>query len=176
MQALESRYKDIREDICVVRLGPVDQLLNALMSQAKVALQLSTREGFEVKVSEALHKGTPIIATLAGGIPLQVVDGKSGYLVEVGDSDAVAKHLHDLFMDDLLYERMSSYAAKHVSDEVSTIGNALCWAYLADHMTQGKKLEPKSAWISDMARDEVGLPYREGENRLQRKKELDMTK
>ena len=36
-----------------MRLGPIDQELNALMSEAKVACQLSTREGFEVKVSEA---------------------------------------------------------------------------------------------------------------------------
>jgi len=56
MELLES-YPDIASDVCVMRVGPTDQLLNALMSQAKSALQLSTREGFEVKVSEAVHKG-----------------------------------------------------------------------------------------------------------------------
>jgi glycosyltransferase involved in cell wall biosynthesis len=54
------------------------------ISNAKVALQLSTREGFEVKVSEALHKGIPVVTTKAGGIPLQVEHGKNGYLVDPG--------------------------------------------------------------------------------------------
>lgn len=57
----------------------------ALLRQARVAWQLSIREGFEVKVTEALLKGTPVIATKAGGIPLQVRDGETGFLVEIGD-------------------------------------------------------------------------------------------
>lgn len=42
------------------------------MTNAKIALQLSSREGFEVKVSEALHAGCPVVTTCSGGIPLQV--------------------------------------------------------------------------------------------------------
>ena len=56
------------------------------MENSKFALQLSTREGVEVKVSEALHSGKPVIALRMGGIPLQIVDGKSGYLCEPGDN------------------------------------------------------------------------------------------
>jgi len=37
------------------------------MQGATVALQLSTREGFEVKVSEAVLKRVPVIASKAGG-------------------------------------------------------------------------------------------------------------
>jgi glycosyltransferase involved in cell wall biosynthesis len=56
MDTIHKYHSDIEDDIIVVRLGPSDQILNAILSLAKVALQLSTREGFEVKVSEALHK------------------------------------------------------------------------------------------------------------------------
>ncbi|KIJ34612.1 glycosyltransferase family 4 protein [Sphaerobolus stellatus SS14] len=52
-------YSAYAKDIAVMRLPPTDQLLNAAMANAKVALQLSSREGFEVKVSEALHTGRP---------------------------------------------------------------------------------------------------------------------
>ncbi|KAF2143042.1 glycosyltransferase family 4 protein [Aplosporella prunicola CBS 121167] len=168
LSQLEEKYSDIYPDVVVMRLGPTDQLLNALMSNAKVALQLSTREGFEVKVSEAVHKGIPIIATLAGGIPLQVEDGKSGFLVKPGDYRAVAKHMADLFRDQKMYERMSQYAATHVSDEVSTVGNALSWLYMADALTTGEVLSPDSRWINDMAREKAGLPYVDGEPRLPR--------
>lgn len=99
MKLLESEYPKIMHDIVVARLPPSDQLLNALLSNAKIALQLSTREGFEVKVSEAIHDGKPVVAFRTGGIPLQIVDGKSGYLVEPGDTATVAKHLFELYTD-----------------------------------------------------------------------------
>jgi glycosyltransferase involved in cell wall biosynthesis len=174
LELLETIYSDIHTDVVVMRLGPTDQLLNTLMSNAKVALQLSTREGFEVKVSEALHKGIPIIATKSGGIPLQVEHGKSGYLVKPGDSGAVAAYLNDLFTDAELYDKMSEYAATHVSDEVSTVGNALGWLYLADTLVKGEKFEPNCQWINDMAREAAGLPYEEGETRLPRNEGLNL--
>lgn len=166
--ALASTYAALRQDVIVMRLGPSDQILNALMACARVALQLSTREGFEVKVSEALHKGTPIIATQAGGIPLQVQHGKSGFLVRPGDHEAVAGYLRDLFGDDELYEGMSRFAEEHVSDEVGTVGNALGWLYLADSLTKGEVVRPDGRWVNDMAREKAGVPYREGETRLPR--------
>ncbi|KAF9893018.1 hypothetical protein FE257_012429 [Aspergillus nanangensis] len=158
----------LSDRICVVRLGPSDQVLNALMSKAKVSLQLSTREGFEVKVSEAIHKGKPVIATRAGGIPLQVVDGQNGFLVDVGDTDAVAQHLFDLCTDDELYERMHKFAIKHVCDEVSTVGNALNWLYMASTLSKGEKISPNERWINDMARAAAGQQYTATENKLKR--------
>lgn len=155
---LNELYADIKADVIVMRVGPVDQLLNVLMANAHVALQLSTREGFEVKVSEALHHGVPIIATRRGGIPLQVEHGKSGYLVDVGAHDTVAQHIHHLFTDRDAYAHMSSYAASHVSDEVSTVGNALSWLFLADELANGaRRIEPNSRWINDMARRRRGF-------------------
>jgi len=168
MSLIHDQFSQYRDDIIVVRIGPSDQVLNAIMSMSKVALQLSTREGFEVKVSEALHKGKPVIATKAGGIPLQVEHGKSGYLVARGDHDAVAKHLYDLFTDAKLYDEMSSYAKHHVSDEVHTVGNALSWLYLASSVAGGKALEPNGRWVNDMAREAAEEPYSSDEPRLPR--------
>ncbi|KAH7087375.1 trehalose phosphorylase [Paraphoma chrysanthemicola] len=177
MDTIRTHYKELEEDIIVMRVGPVDQILNALMTKAHVALQLSSREGFEVKVSEALFHGKPIIATKRGGIPLQVEHGKNGFLVESNDSTpvVVGKYLYDLFSDTALYERMSVYAKTHVSDEVSTVGNALCWFYLADMLSQGRKVEPAQRWINDMAREEAGIPYDRKEARLHRDLHLTHT-
>ncbi|KAL2860308.1 hypothetical protein BJX68DRAFT_82519 [Aspergillus pseudodeflectus] len=165
---IESFIPHLADKICIVRLGPSDQVLNAILSKAKVALQLSTREGFEVKVSEAIHKGRPVIATRAGGIPLQVIDKGNGFLVDVGDTDAVAQHLFDLCTDDELWQRMHEFALDHVCDEVSTVGNSLNWLYLASTLSKGEKIKPNERWINDMARDSSGIPYEEGEDRLKR--------
>ncbi len=55
--------------------------VNAFQSQADVVIQKSTREGFGLTVSEALWKGRPFIGGNVGGIPLQVQDGQTGFLV-----------------------------------------------------------------------------------------------
>lgn len=171
MAQLEEHYPHLIPDCSIMRLEPNDQLLNTMIANAHVVLQLSTREGFEVKVSEALHAGRPIIATSAGGIPLQVKDEINGFLVQPGDWQAVAKHLLKLFTDDELHQKMSHAAATGVSDEVGTVGNALAWFYLAAKWAEvgiSPGLHGDERWVNDMAREEAGKPYAEGENRLPR--------
>jgi trehalose synthase len=56
--------------------------VNAFQSHSDVLIQKSTREGFGLTVSEAIWKGRPFIGGRVGGIPLQVEDGVSGYLVD----------------------------------------------------------------------------------------------
>jgi glycosyltransferase involved in cell wall biosynthesis len=169
LNLIVTKYGEYANDIVVMRIPPSDQLLNALLDNAYVALQLSTREGFEVKVSEAVHAGIPIIASRTGGIPLQIVDGKSGYLCTPGDNDKVARHLFDLFTDPNLRREMSQYAKTHVSDEVGTVGNAAAWLYLAlMYCCRGEKLKPNGAWLNDMLRNECGEPYQPDEPRLPR--------
>jgi len=149
-------------------LSLTNLVLNAIMSNAKIALQLSLREGFEIKVSEALHKGIPIIACNAGGIPLQIQDGKSGFLVEVGDTDAVANHIVNLWCDKALYKKMSEYARTQVTDEVSTVGSAAAWLWMCSKLAKGEKLQMKGGWVNDYMREEAGEPYEEDEPRLPR--------
>lgn len=170
MQQIEQSCPHLAGDISVMRLEPNDQLLNTIIANAHVVLQLSTREGFEVKVSEALHAGRPVIATDAGGIPLQVKPGANGFLVEPGDWRAAAGRLAELFADEELHGRMSREARAGVSDEVGTVGNALGWYYLAAKWAEAGEggLEGNARWVNDMAREEAGFPYEPDENRLPR--------
>jgi trehalose synthase len=46
-----------------------------------VVIQKSTREGFGLTVTEGLWKARPFIGGDVGGIPLQVQDGETGFLV-----------------------------------------------------------------------------------------------
>ena len=65
--------------------------VNAFQRLSQVAVQKSIREGFGLVVSEALWKGTPVVAGNAGGIPLQMADGTGGVLVR--DVEECAKAL-----------------------------------------------------------------------------------
>jgi trehalose synthase len=55
--------------------------VNAFQSHADVVIQKSTREGFGLTVSEAIWKARPFIGGDVGGIPLQIKDGETGFLV-----------------------------------------------------------------------------------------------
>jgi trehalose synthase len=55
--------------------------VNAFQSHSDVVIQKSTREGFGLTVSEAIWKARPFIGGDVGGIPLQITNGESGFLV-----------------------------------------------------------------------------------------------
>src|SRR2546426_5515554 len=55
--------------------------VNAFQSHADVVIQKSKREGFGLTVTEAIWKARPFIGGDVGGIPLQVSNGESGFLV-----------------------------------------------------------------------------------------------
>jgi trehalose synthase len=89
-------------------------LVNALQRRADAVLQLSLREGFGLTVSEALWKGTPVVATRVGGIPLQVTDGKMGYLVDPRDYDAAAEKVVDILQHPSRKEEFGAAGREHV--------------------------------------------------------------
>ena len=60
--------------------------VNAFQRVSDVVVQKSIREGFGLVVSEAMWKGTPVVAGRAGGIPLQMADGAGGILVDSVES------------------------------------------------------------------------------------------
>jgi len=60
-------------------VGPRE--VNAFQTVADVVIQKSLREGFGLVVTEAMWKGKPVVGGNVGGIPLQIVDGETGFLV-----------------------------------------------------------------------------------------------
>lgn len=77
-----------------------DTTINALQRGADVVVQKSLREGFGLVVSEALWKRTPVVGSNVGGIPLQVENGRNGYLVDPDDAAGAATRVVDLLEDD----------------------------------------------------------------------------
>jgi trehalose synthase len=86
--------------------------VNAFQSLADVVVQKSTREGFGLTVSEALWKGRPFIGGDVGGIPLQVENGISGYLVSTVE-DCAARAL-DIVNDPSLGRALGRRGKEHV--------------------------------------------------------------
>jgi trehalose synthase len=74
------------------QMGVTSHEVNALQRVADVVIQKSIREGFGLIVAETLWKGTALVAGPAGGIPLQLTDGVSGYLAR-GEDEFVGRVL-----------------------------------------------------------------------------------
>ncbi len=85
--------------------------VNAFQSQADVCIQKSTREGFGLTVTEALWKGRPTIGGDVGGIPLQIVNGESGYLVS--SSGECAERSLEILEDPDLAKRIGKAGKEH---------------------------------------------------------------
>jgi trehalose synthase len=92
--------------------------VNAFQSHADVVIQKSTREGFGLTVSEALWKARPFIGGAVGGIPLQVENGISGYLVS--DVETCAARSLDILRDPALGKALGRRGKEHVRKEFLT--------------------------------------------------------
>ena len=56
-------------------------------------------EAFPVVLIEAMRSGLPVVSTRWRGIPDLVEDGKTGYLIDVRDPDALADRVASLCID-----------------------------------------------------------------------------
>jgi trehalose synthase len=92
--------------------GVGNREVNAFQSAADVVIQKSTREGFGLVVAEAMWKSKPVIGGDVGGIPLQIVDGETGYLVS--SAEECADRALRLVRSPKLAEEMGAAAREHV--------------------------------------------------------------
>lgn len=97
-RAKEMSFKD---DVLFV-LGNNDFLVNAIQTFSDVVIQKSIREGFCLCVTEAMWKGTPVVASNVGGIPVQIDDEKNGYLCEPADYQGFADRIIELLKNQKL--------------------------------------------------------------------------
>jgi len=78
------------QDISILLLPPSSDIeINALQRAATVVVQKSLKEGFGLTVSEAMWKGKPVIGGAVGGIPLQIIHGVTGFLVNSVEGTAL---------------------------------------------------------------------------------------
>ncbi len=106
--------------------------VNAFQSHADVVVQKSIREGFGLTVSEAIWKARPFIGGNVGGIPLQVEDEVTGFLVETVEQ--CAQRSLELLSDPGLGKALGRRGKEHVR------GHFLTPRYLRDYLRIFKEL------------------------------------
>ena len=110
--------------------------VNAFQRAAKVVIQKSVREGFGLVVAEALWKNRPVVAGNVGGIPLQIIYGKTGYLVNTVEE--CANRVLYLLRNPHKADRLGQAGHEHVRE------NFLITRYLRDYLRIFRTIGAKS--------------------------------
>ncbi|MEX0338913.1 MAG: glycosyltransferase family 4 protein [Arenibacterium sp.] len=92
---------------------PSDEVMDYLATQCDVLVQHAVDkpggpEAFGVTITEAMAQGLPVVSTLCGGIPDQILDGETGFLVAQDDVAAMADKMALLARDPALRQRLGS--------------------------------------------------------------------
>jgi len=126
----EARSLAERGDIVLVTDPAASNFIfvNALQRISSVIIQKSIKEGFGLVVAEALWKGTPVVASNVGGIPLQIMDGENGFLVDPHDNQGFADRIIRILQDPDLSKQMGRKGKEHVRK------NFLITRLLMDHL------------------------------------------
>lgn len=101
-----------------VRFVPFEQdrrVIARYYQAADVHVHAAKSDTFPNTIIEARACGTPTVATAVDGIPEQVEEGRTGFLVPAGDSAAMATRIVQLLMNDALRVQMGGAAAETAS-------------------------------------------------------------
>jgi trehalose synthase len=105
-----------KEDVLFV-LGNNDFLVNAIQTSSDVIIQKSIREGFCLCVTEAMWKGTPVVASNVGGIPIQIDNGENGYLFDPKDYQGFADCIIELLKNKKLAQSIGKKGQDNIRDK-----------------------------------------------------------
>lgn len=110
-QKAEQQCRDL--GICdhVRFLGKLDEV-EEVLSIADLFLIPSGSETFGLAALEAMSCSVPVISSDVGGLPEVNIDGETGYLCHLDDTDCMAKHAFNILSNQSLYDQLSANARK----------------------------------------------------------------
>ena len=93
-------------------LGKTQEVAEILCFSDLMILPSQT-ESFGLAALEAMISSTPVISTNSGGLPELNIHGKTGFLVEIGDIDAISKYSVKILSDKKALIKMKKEAYLH---------------------------------------------------------------
>ncbi|WP_017812900.1 MULTISPECIES: N-acetyl-alpha-D-glucosaminyl L-malate synthase BshA [Paenibacillus] len=99
-------------------LGKQDDIPQVI-SLADILMLPSEKESFGLVALEAMACGVPTIGSQAGGIPELVIHGETGYLAQIGDTEAMAGYALQLLRDPMLMQQVREQCIQRAQTEFS---------------------------------------------------------
>lgn len=98
-------------------LGLVGQAdLPSLLSAADIYATATIADNLPYTVSEAMACGRPVVGTAVGGVPEQIVDGRTGLVVPSRDASALGNALTKLLADEGLRRRLGEEGRRRAQE------------------------------------------------------------
>ena len=136
----EHELRDLAEQLAIsgqVRFMGVRRDVPQLLPGLDVSCLSSVHEGAPMIVIESMAAGLPVVATDCGSIGDMIVDGEQGFVVPVGDADAIADRLQRLADDAQLRTQLGKNGRAKVERDFQIAGTARAYeqllAELVDH-------------------------------------------
>ena len=99
--------KSLKIDKSIEFLGWIDfKQKKKLLNSSKIYTLPSYNEGFPVSILEAMSTRLPVIASNVGGIPEEIEDNQTGFLINAGDIETLASIINKIIDDDILCDEI----------------------------------------------------------------------
>lgn len=117
---LKNQLVGMQLDDCINMVGFSDHP-HGLIAASDIVMLCSEKEGIPRVIMEAMALQKPVVATDVLGTQELVVDGKTGFLVPLGNTEAMAKKVKLLAADVGLREKMGACSLRRVSEHFNDI-------------------------------------------------------
>ena len=120
-EALESLVERLKVKDKVLLPGRSENIIDEL-NKSKIFCLSSIYEGMSNALVEAICVGLPIVTTKVSGTEELIKDGENGFIVNIGDTDAMAEALTKILEDENLQKQFSeNNKAQTIKFETNTI-------------------------------------------------------
>ena len=114
--SLRDQAKRLGVDAAVIFAG-FRQDIGRFYRAMDLSVLTSLSEGLSITLLESMSFGLPVVATMVGGNPEVVIDGRTGYLVPARDPAAVVERIVRLLKDRTLRLRMGAEGKRRVEED-----------------------------------------------------------
>lgn len=114
----DGEIKNELEEIChreklqhFIRFYGIQRDVVPFLREANIFILPSVDEGMPISILEAMRQGLPIVSTNVGGIPFQVINGKTGLLIDASVNGVLKfiKHIKDYNWETMGIESRKRY-------------------------------------------------------------------
>jgi len=96
-----------------VRFVGKQEQMEDILAIADLFLLTSDYESFGLAALEAMASGVPVVSTNAGGLKEIMIQGKTGFMADIGDVKSMSRHALDILQDDEVLKTFKMNAAAH---------------------------------------------------------------
>jgi len=109
----------IKTGINAIKFTGYQQNADQLYASATIYFQPSLLESHGMAVVEAMSLGLPCVVSDSGGLPESVIDGQTGYIVNVNDAEEISSKLVYLLKNPDIAGKMGADGRKHYIEKFS---------------------------------------------------------